>query len=221
MMVEATYKAIKRKIESIGILPTAKLIINYLANKIYYREFMLYYVDVSTYHWDPKEISKEIVAKEIRNFMDLSEREIDTIREYIGKKYIKEIKERLANNWRLYLGYINGELAGGVWAMTNKSGLKTKAVPLLDGDVFYLNAWTFPAFRGKKIFPFLLSFMSVKFQEEKFQRAYGSVHKRNIASLRSHATFAKFGYQYFINFEAYNLLGREIVIWKPGSRENV
>lgn len=216
-MLEAYHKAIKRKIVSVGILPTAKLITNYLANKIYYRESFLYYVDIQSYSFNPQDISKQIVGKGVRYFTELSSKDIASIKDYAGEKYIQEVERRLSNKWRLFLAYVSDELAGACWALGNDSEFKTKVVPLLDGDVLFLNAWTIDSFRGNHIFTFLLSFMIIQYKKENFKRAYGCIHGKNIGSIKAHEQAG--GWRHFTNYEVYKLFGREIVIWKPTNKK--
>lgn len=216
MILEATYKAIKRKTVSIGFLPTAKLIINHLITKIFYRQYLLFYVDIPSYSLNPEEIGKDIIGKEIRCFTDLSPKDIESIKDYAGKKYIAESKRRFANNWRLFLAYINNDLVGAAWAFTNTSDLKTKIVPLLDGDIAVINCWTVPSFRGRGVYPFLLAYIAAQFKERNFKRAFVQANERNISSIKGLETA---GYQHFINYETYNLFRNEVVIWRPSRKK--
>jgi hypothetical protein len=215
-MFETAYKAIKRKTLSIGLLPTIKLIINHLITKIFYREYLLFYVDIPSYSLNPKEIGKHIIGKEIRCFTDLSSKDIESIKDYAGEKYIKESKRRLANNWILLVAYINDELVGVAWAFTNTSDLKTKIVPLLDGDIVIIDCWTIPSFRGRNVYPFLLSLVAKHFKERNFKRAFVFANERNISSIKGLKTA---GYHHFINYETYNLFRNEVVIWKPSRKK--
>jgi hypothetical protein len=218
MLFEATYKAIKRKIISVGVLPTIKLIINRSVDKIFYRETVLFYVDIPSYSLNPQEIGKHLIGREFKSFMDLSSKDIASIKDYAGEKYIAESKRRFANNWRLFLAYINDQLAGACWAVTNTSDLKTKIVPLLDGDVALIDGWTVPAFRGRNVYPFILSFILTQFREKNFKRAFGYGDKWNISALKG---LKKGGFRDFISYRNYNIFGNEVVIWKPASRKKV
>lgn len=216
MMFDATYKAIKRKIISVGILPTIKLIINHIITTIFYRDSLLFYIDIASYSLNPQKIGQHIIGKEIKCLTDLSSKDTASIRDYAGEKYIKESKRRFANNWRLFLAYIDNRVAGACWAVTNNSEFKTKVVPLLDGNIVLIDGWTIPSFRGKNVYPFLLSHIAVQFKEKNFKRAFISSNVKNFASIKG---INKAGYLHFINYEVYNLFRYEIVIWKPASRK--
>ncbi len=218
MIFDATYRAVKRKIDSVGIFPTIKLIINQLITKIFYREYLLFYVDIPSYSLNPKEIGKHLIGKEIRCFTDLSSKDIESIKDYGGEKYIRESKRRLANNWILLVAYINDELVGVAWAFTNTSDLKTKIVPLLDGDIVIINCWTVPLCRGRNVYPFLLSLVAARFKERNFKRAFVFANERNIPSIMG---IKKAGYNHFINYKTYNLFRNEVVIWKPLSKRGI
>jgi RimJ/RimL family protein N-acetyltransferase len=215
MTFDVIYRVIKRKINSVGIFPTIKLIINHLITKFFYREYLLFYVDIPSYSFNPEEIGKHIIGKEIRCFTDLSSKDIESIRDYGGEDYIKESKRRLSNNWILFIAYINDELVGAAWALTNTSDLKIKIVPLLDGDIAIINCWTNPSFRGRNVYPFLLSLVAKHFKERNFKRAFVSANERNISSIKGIKTA---GYQHFINYETYNLFRDEVVIWKSSKK---
>jgi hypothetical protein len=217
-MFEATYKAIKRKILSGGVLSTVKIIINRSVDKIFHREIVLFYIDIPSYSLNPQEIGKHLIGREVRSFNDLSSKDIESIRDYAGEKYIAECKRRFANNWRLFFAYMDNQLAGACWAVTNNSDLKTKIVPLLDGDVALIDGWTIPAFRGKNIYPFIMSFIVTQIKKEKFKRAFGYGPKWNIPSLNG---CRKAGFQDILVYESYIIFGNEVVIWKPNSKKKV
>jgi hypothetical protein len=218
MTLEEVYKAIKRKIISVGVLPTIRLIITRSVDKIFSRETVLFYIDIPSYSLNQQEISKHIIGKEIKSFMDLSSKDISSIRDYVGEKYIAESKRRFANNWRLFLAYINDKLAGACWTVTNTSDLKTKVVPLLEGDVALIDGWTVPSFRGRNVYPFILSFIVNQFKEKNFKRAFGYGDTWNISALKG---LKKGGFRDFIIYESYIIFGNEVVIWKPASRKKV
>ena len=218
MILEATYKAIKRKILSGGLLSTIKIITTRSVDKIFHRETMFLYIDIPSYSLDPQEIAKDIIGGEVKSFGELSSKDIESIKDYAGEKYITECKRRFANNWKLFLGYINDQLAGACWVVSNTSDLKTKVAPLLDGDIALLDGWTIPAFRGRNVYPFIMSFIVTQCREKNFKRAFGYAPIWNISSLKG---CKKAGFRSFIPYESYNIFGNEIVIWKPTSKKKV
>jgi hypothetical protein len=217
-MFEATYKAIKRKIISGGVSPTIKLIINRSVDKIFHRETVFFYIDIPSYSLNPQEIAKDIIGREVKSFNNLSLKDIESIKDYAGERYIAESKRRFFNNWRLFLAYINDQLAGACWAVTNSTDLKTKIVPLLDGDIALIDAWTVPSFRGRNIYPFILSLMVNQFGKENFKRAFGFGDTWNKSALKG---LKKAGFQDIIIYESYIIFGNEVVIWKPNSKKKV
>lgn len=212
MSFEGKYKAVKRKIKSVGISATIKLIIEHVINRIYYREGLLFYVDLPNYSVDPKQINPDITGKKIRNVDELSQNDIIEIKDYAGENCIKEFERRFNNNWRLFLAYMGNHVAGACWVFDNNSEFKTKIVPLFDGDIALSDAWTIPSFRGKNVLSFLFSFMANEFKVDNSGRVFGDTKERNIASIKS---YRKAAYRHLINYEAYRLFSYEIVIWKP------
>ena len=218
MTFEATYKAVKRKILSGGVLSTIKIITNRSVDKIFHRETVFFYIDIPGYSLDPQEIAKDIIGGEVKSFRDLSSKDIESIRDYAGEKYIAESKRRFVNNWRLFLAYINDQLVGACWAVTNSTDLKTRIVPLLDGDIALIDAWTVPSFRGRNVYPFILSLMVTQFRKENFKRAFGFGDTWNKSALKG---LKKGGFRDIMIYESYNIFGNEIVIWKPNSKKKV
>lgn len=215
MMIEAKYKAVRRKMAAVGVVGTAKLIINHLLGRILHREQLLFYVDIPTYSIDPEQLSKEIVGKHIKCVGDLICKDITAIRNYAGEKYVEELKRRLAINWTLFLAYIDDDVAGGGWAVDHYSEYKTKAVPLFEGDIALIDFFTLERFRGRNVYPFLLSFAIRHFREKNTGRAFGFITEWNIAAARG---IQKAGFRHFINYEAYSFRGNEIVVWKGAVR---
>ena len=211
MMLEAKYKAVRRKIAAIGVSGTAKLIIDHLLGRVLHREHLLFYVDIPTYSISPDQLSKDVVVKQIKCGDDLNSGEVSSIRDYAGGKYVEEVKTRLAKNWILFLAYIDDNVAGGGWVIDHNSEFRTKAVPLFETDIVLLDYFTFPQFRGRNVYPFLLSSIITHFQRKNLMRAFIYVNKRNAASIKG---IQKAGFRHFINYESYSFRGNEIVVWK-------
>lgn len=218
MLFEKIYKAISRKIISVGVFPTIKLIINRSIDKIFHRETVLFYIDIPSYSLNPADITKDVIGREFKCLEDLSPKDIASIRDYAGGNFIAVYKRRFANNWKLFLAYSNDQLAGGCWAATNTSDLKTKIVPLLDGDVALIDGWTIPSFRGRNIYSFILSFIVTQYKEKHFKRAFGYGDIWNIPAIKG---IKKGGFRDCVIFESYNIFGNEVVIWKSASRKNL
>ncbi len=214
MMIDAKIKVIQRKITSIGFLPTIKLIINRLITLLFYRNYLLFYVNIPNYSVNPEEFGEHLVGKEIGSIDELSPEDIASIQDYTGANYIKEMRRRFVNNWRLFLVYMNSHVAGALWGITNESEFKTKIVPLLDGDIGLIDAWTIPEFRGKNVYPFVLSFAVARVRKKRFKRAFGYIQEMNSAALKG---IKKAGFKFFTNYESYKLFGWEWVIWKSKS----
>jgi len=212
MIFEAKYKAVKRKIKSDDFFYTIKIIIDRIMRLFFYRKSSLYYVDILDYLLKPEKIWPTINAKLITDFSDLSPKDIETIRNYTGSNYITEMEMRFNNNWRLFLAFIDSQIAGAIWGISNDTEFKTKVIPLFDGDVALIDNWTIPEHRGKGVHPFLLSYAACCYKNEGFKRAFGSVNKKNIASMKG---FIKADFHHYINYKSYKIFSKEIVIWEP------
>lgn len=184
MKLEEKCKAVKRKIVSIGFFPTMKLVICHLIELLFYRDYILFYVYIPKYSIVPKQICGNVTGQEIKSFDELSADDINSMRDYSGKHYIRAMKVRFSNNWKLFLAYIDKKIAGGAWTISNASELKTKNPPLFDRDVAIIDCWTIPSYRGKRVFPFLLSFIINQLKNENLERAFIEANERNFASIK-------------------------------------
>lgn len=211
MIFEAKLKAIRRKTISVGFWPTIKLILSYLIDRIFHRNNLLFYVDIPNYSVSPEKLNEGIAGREIKSIRDLSSEDIESISDYAGKIYINKLERRFTNNWRLFLAYIDRQVAGAGWVIDSNSEFKAKVVPLTEDVVTLIEFWTIPRFRGKNVYPFLLSFITNQLKGENFKKAFISSNEKNKSSING---IKKAGYRYLINYETYRLLSYEIVIWK-------
>jgi hypothetical protein len=210
-MVDAKLRAVKRKIKALGLFSASKLVLKKLVDIILYRDNLLFYVDTQTYSVDYQTIGSGLTAREVTHFEDLVDDEITMIEDYAGEKYVTTLRKRLSDHWRLFLCHLDGQLAGAGWAISRKSGIKTKVIPLLDDSVALIDFWTLPVHRGNNVYSFLLSFIVSQLKLKGFSRAFISANERNIGSISG---IKKAGYRYLINYEIYELFGHEIVVWK-------
>ena len=215
MNLEAAYRAIHRKVRTDGVSGTIKLISRAVLDRLFRRDESLFYVNLPTYTVNPKEIAAGIVVLRIEAVADIPPKLLEALAKYAGDEYIRETNRRLENGWSLFLAMLSDELAGGGWAITNKSGFMTKVIPLLDGDVSLIDFFTLPASRGKNVYPYLLSCALTEFKAQHFLRAYGYTTEWNVSANRG---IVKAGFLYFMKYEAHVFGRREFVIWKSARR---
>jgi len=211
MMVEAKFRAIRRKLVSIGLLGTLKAIMGHVLARLFRREQLLFYVDIPTYSLRPEQLGKDLMGKHIKSVEELTYKDVTSIRDYAGETYLQEVRRRLANNWSLFIAYMGDDLAGGGWGIDQNSEFKTKVVPLFENDIALIDFFTLPAFRGRNVYPFLLSFAIQHFRERNVMRAFGFTDEWNVSAIKG---IKKSGFRHFINYEAYTFFGNEIVVWK-------
>jgi len=216
-MFQAKWKAIARKIDAIGVSGTLALIIQHIVTGLFHRNYLLFYVDLPTYTVHPQQMSTHVVGRHIKSFDDLSSADITDIRNYAGENYLREVQNRLANGWTLFLAYVESSVAGGGWALGKSSQFSAKVVPICWTDVVLLDYFTFPSFRGRNVYPFLLSFILNHFRENNILRAFIYVSERNAASIKG---IQKAGFQHIISYEGYRLGRNELIIWKGSLKKS-
>ena len=216
MILETKLKAVRRKIVGVGVWGTLRLILDHTIGRILHREYLLFYANLSAHSLDAASLNRDVVGKEVRAFEDMASKEIESLREYAGEAYIQEARTRLEKSWILFLACLDGEVAGGGWVIDCHSELKAKVVPLVEGDIVLLDYFTYPAYRGKNVYPSLLASILTRFRERNAVRAFISAHERNVASIRG---IEKVGFRHCLNYEVWSRGMNEFVMWKRVVKE--
>jgi hypothetical protein len=211
MFIETATKAISRKLRSEGIRGTLRALGAELRRRIVRRDVILHYADLATYGVRGETLAPTVSVRRVGTLDALTDAEREALRGYAGEGYLRVTEERLRAGWELFVATNEGALAGAFWGVTAASGLVSKAVPLLDGDVTFVDAFTLPEQRGRRVYPALCAAMARAYAARGFRRAYVSASELNEASL---AGLARAGFRAALRFESWPLGRREIVLWK-------
>lgn len=209
MWLLAKLRAVRRKLASDGLSRTIRLTLRHALRPILHREVRLYYVDLPHYH--PPAFGDHLTLRPVESFDSLTPDDLKALLDYAGEHFRSELRTRLAHRWVLFLCYLDGEVAGGGWALTSATEFRSKVVPLLDADVALIDAFTFHDFRGRNVYPALLSTMACHYKEKGLLRAFGYVNEQNVASVKG---LEKAGFRSSLAYESYRIGSSEIVVWK-------
>lgn len=195
MLLYAKPKAITRKIKRVGLPRTLMLVVVHFRNLIFYRNRLVYRVDIPAYEPSRYAQKGDLSAARINNVDDLTEDDLRAINSYVGQQYFKTMQDKFKKNWVLYLAYIDGELGGAAWVVPNFSEFKTRSIRYIDNAVSIIDCWTIPEHRGKSVFPFLLTHIIDKLRANALDNAFIEVNERNYASIKG---IEKAGFQLFL-----------------------
>jgi GNAT superfamily N-acetyltransferase len=207
------YITIRRKLSSIGIKNTFFLIVKRTYYTLFYSKDLFFAADLSNYHPDEKPINNEVEISEKTLFKRLTETEKKTLREYGGKDLLSLFEKRLERGHRLFLTYLNGEVAGASWIYEGGKG-KFFIIPLSKKDFFILAVFTIDKFRKKGVGTASLIYLLEKMKREGFQRSFISTKEWNTYQ----KIIEKVGFECFGKYREFRIFKRHILIWYSVSR---
>lgn len=209
--------AVRRKLAELGLAGTLALVIRTLYDRVVHRDEHLYCADLERSEFGTMRAPGELAFHELVSAGELKADQVVAMSGYGGDAYVEQARQRLGRGWRLWLATTGGSVAAGAWTVDRKSGHAAKAIPLLDQDVAILDCFTLPEFRGRGIYPQLLSWVCGRLREAGTRRAWIAANERNRASIRG---IEKAGFVEVIRYETYPIGPHEIVIWKNATRAN-
>lgn len=207
--------AVRRKLAELGLVGTIALVIRTLYDRVVHRDERLFCADLERGEFGATRAPAEFDFHEIVSAGELKADQIVALSGYGGDGYVEQARWRLSRGWRLWLASAGGSVAAGAWTIDRRAGYAAKAIPLLDQDVAILDCFTLPAFRGRGIYPQLLSWVCVRLRMTGVRRAWIAANERNRASIRG---IEKAGFLEVIRYETYPIGSHEIVIWKNAMR---
>ena len=217
-MLDAKIRAVRRKLRSVGLLATLKIVVDRLRRILLSREELLFYVNPDQYEMKPEQIAPQVRYAAYEQLEKVPKQDLAAIEEYTGAPYLDEGRRRLGNGWTLFLANIDGTVCGGGWGITNQTEFRTKVVPLLDGDVALIDYFTLPDFRGRGVYTSLLCHCVRHYREQGKSRLYCSANKDNMPAIKA---LRAANFHYVSNYECFALGRTEFVIWKRARVQGV
>lgn len=202
------YSKIRRKISTIGIRKTILFMASRLYNTLFHSSTLFFRVDLSDYTCDDKLLNKEVMMLEKKSFEGLTRKERDNLRDYGGDDLLAMFEKRLAKGYRLFIAYLNGEVAGACWVFVG-GGRRFYTIPLSEREIMFAAGFTIDKFRRKLVFTTLLIRMLRKLKLEGFQRGFAAVKGWNF----NQKTVRKVGFEFVGKCHEFRILKRNILIW--------
>lgn len=210
-MLIGKIKAVRRKIDEIGLLAALRMTLRQIRLEWFDRDERLYYLDLQAYVPPARRESDGLAHRKVSRAEDLSEADDAALARYGGAPYVDQTRRRLAEGWQLFLGEVDGQPAGGAWALTRATGIVSKVTPMLATDVAIMDCFTFPEHRGRGLYPYLLAAIASFYRDEGWVRAYITVRCHNHASVRG---IESAGFARGVVYQCIRIGSRDVVYWK-------
>lgn len=208
MSYKKLFITIRRKFSSVGIKNTLFLIVKRTYDTLFYSKNLFFTIDLSNYNPDEKPINKEVKVVEKKSFDQLTETERKVFREYGGKGLLTLFEKRLKMGHRLFLMYLNSEVAGSIWIYQGGER-EFFSVPLTTKDIMLQAGFTLDKFRRQGVFVAGLIKLLDRMKQEGFHRAFAATKEWNF----SQNVLLKAGFKYIGRFREFKIFKWIILIW--------
>ena len=179
-----------------------------LYETIFHSRNLLFRINLADFTHKDKFLNASVKVLDRNSFQDLSTKDKETLKNYGGYKLIAVFRKRLAAGHRLFVAYLNGELAGASWVYIGGKRRFFK-IPLSKRDILVLDTFTIDKFRRLGVST-KLNIDILKIMKQKgFQQAFVFTKEWNFHQ----KTIMKAGYEFVGKFYAFKFLRRNILIW--------
>jgi hypothetical protein len=209
--ISGKIRALRRKVEERGPAGAIALALRTLVDATFRRDEILFVRSLQAAGPRAAEGTDQTGVRPIRSIDDLSAADRAALAAYGGPGYLRTAEERIRSGWTLFLVDLGGTLAGGGWALTPATGLVSKVVPLLEGDVTIIDCFTFPERRGRGAYPGMLEGIAHHYGAQGCLRAFIFTRASNTASVRG---IEKAGFVPVAVYWTLALGGGELVWWR-------
>lgn len=202
------YRKIRRKIKTIGFRKSVQLIASRVYNTLFHSRNLLFRVDLLDLNLDKIPANEKVQVKQKLSFQELDQFERENLSSYGGGNFLETIKNRLARGHRLFLGYINGEVAGARWVLTGGDQVFF-TIPLAKREFMCLAAFTIYKYRRMGVSTTIFKHVLLTMKSEGY--VYGYVFTKEWNFHRK--GILKVGFKFVGKFREIPLFRRKIVIW--------
>ena len=202
------FSKIRRKLSSIGMKKTAALIARRFYAAMFSSSGLFFKVDLLNYNTYGKPTNDQVEVIEIKSFESLADKDLRCLRDYGGNHLLAIFEKRLAKGHRLFLSYLNGQVAGASWVYIGGEG-RFFIIPLSEKDFIIVAVFTIDRFRRMRIAAASLIAILDKMRLEGFHRGFISTKQWNFFQ----NAIAKAGFEFVGKFHRFRILKRSILIW--------
>jgi len=154
----------------------------------------------------PESFSLEVVE----DYSQLRQDDLERMFDYLGKHRTEHhLRDRLEKGAKLWLLRVKHTLAAFIWSMRGNM-VEPYFVPLTPDDAVLFDVETFPDYRGKGLYPFLVEYVFNELKKQNVVRVYGDAKTWNTPSLRG---LAKTGFRHYADVRMVHVPGRTVTVW--------
>jgi ribosomal protein S18 acetylase RimI-like enzyme len=193
-----------------GILKTFQRMYEKTYQHILTRDDHIFYIDLKEYTPKFNNTTDEHHVQPIESVEQLSEKDLSVLYEHIGKNIITpQLKFRFSISATMWVIKIEDNIAGYVWS-TRKSKIKPYYIPLGENDVFMFDGSVISKYRGRNVYPQLLSNVVSSLKQRNFYRVIFDAHGWNSSVIRS---FNKIGAKQLGIVRRYKFGRNNFLLW--------
>lgn len=216
VVIERLLTSVSRKQAQLGVRRAAVFFARRLWDTLFHSRELFFTIDLSELTLVPGPGNGLVEVLEKRSFSDLTGKEQEAIRGYGGSELLSLFEERLAGGHRLFLTYVDGDVAGAAWIYVGGPG-RFFMIPLSQEEFFIVAVFIIDRFRGKGISVPSLKLLLQKMKKEEFRRGFICTKEWNFY----HRSIEKAGFQLSGKVRKVRLFGRDFFIWSHEGREFV
>ena len=215
-------KKIRRKIESIGFKNSLFFIVRRFFDVIIRSDNLYFKCDLSINDSPDRLKNKDIKIIEKLSFSDITESERKSFLELGTATVLSVFEKKLAEGDRLFIAYINNEMAGLCWV--NFGGNRkfysiplSDSIPLSENEFMLMSGYTIDRYRQRGVGTALVIEILSKLKKEGYRWGYAVTNTWNI----SQKVLLKMGFIIVGRFRELRLLRRNILIWTAVNKKDL
>jgi GNAT superfamily N-acetyltransferase len=194
-----------------GIVNSFKRIGEKLYQSIFQRDDYVFYSDLALLKEQIINLPERISVEQIERREQINEIYFMSLSNHIGEEILSiQLKNRFSVSATLWIIKAGEDLAGYVWSI-GKSKFGPYYMPIGENDVFIFDGAVLEKYRGKNIFPMLLSTVLFTLKEYGVNRAIVDAHEWNVSV---HKSFFKVGAKILGIVRKYKIGNNAYLIWK-------
>ncbi len=212
-VIERLLTSVSRKQAQLGVRKAAAFFARRLWDMLFHSRELFFTIDLSERTVGAGPGHGAVEVREKRHFSDLAKNELEAIRGYGGNELLGLFEKRLAGGHRLFLTYVDGEVAGAAWIYVGGPG-KFFMIPLSQEEFFIMAVFIIDRFRGKGISVPSLELLLQMMKKEEFRRGFICTKEWNFYQ----RSIKKAGFQLSGKVRKVRLFGRDFLIWAHEKR---
>ena len=199
-----------RYYEKHGLLGTLSRFVVATRRALYDNKTVMFYIDLQYAGRSDLVMPQSFSLEVVEHYSQLRHDDLERMFDYLGKHRTEHhLRDRLKKGAKLWLLRVEHTLAAFIWSMRGNM-VEPYFVPLTPDDAVLFAAETFPDYRGRGLYPFLVECVFNELKKQNVVRVYGMAKTWNASSLRG---LAKTGFRHYADVRMVHVPGRTVTVW--------